>query len=306
MFDEIIVSGGSNSTSESDSAFERLTKKIGGGSALDDIYDRMMWLEYMFDISGSMQSTISRYSEIEMYVWTPKILAEAKQSLLTAQQEENEAGLIVCRDYDADVEDDVKQAVVDQVINIPLPDKRKDWNAGSQLSKIQIARKCAKNFLEKRYAKYPDARVGIATFESCCREICAGQDKKTTFSILDPALEYANGGSTATYKALDETLNRVKKARGSAHHFIMVTDGEATDSDNFDPLTQPFKDRNVVLDVIFLRDRREMQSKPPAVASLEKLAIATGGTVEYVDNEMDMEQKFLQVSERKLLGVGTK
>lgn len=298
--DDIIVVGSSNTPTESDSAFEKLAQRVGGSTALEDIYEKMTWIEYLFDISGSMNLRIERYSDIERYEWTEEILNEAKIQMAMLLTNDPD----VVTEYDVNNPDDVKQAVADQVVNVDLPPERNDADAQSKLSKIQIARKCAKTFLEKRYEKYPDARVGVVTFGSSNREVVAGQDKATTFHVLDMELQDADGGGTNMHAALTATLSKVRKARGSAHHFILVTDGEPTDKQYFEDLTRSFKDRKAVLDVIFLRDKRGMEYPPDSVKSLKKLAEATGGTVEYVDNESDFEQKFLAVSNRKMLGVG--
>jgi len=319
MSEDIIVVSGSNSEKVSDSAFDKLASRLGS-SSLDDIYDKLTWIQYLFDISGSMNKQISRYSEVGKFEWAGFSLDAPRQLLLKMQESENADDRSEQEeifedappplDYDASNDDDLRRAIVDQVLNVPMPPLKKDAEARSKQTKIQIAKSCAKTFLEKRFEKYPDARVGVSKFGGSTKEIVAGQDKNTTIAVLtsDPSLDYANGGGTNMHGALTHTLNKVKKARGSAHHFILVTDGEATDGygKSFLDKAPDFEARKVVLDVIFLRDRRERQAdknndyRSESVKQLEALAIRTGGSVEYVDNEEDFSTKFLAVSNRKL------
>lgn len=313
MTDEIVIVNNGDNEKKEDSAFDQLAARLGG--SMEDIYEKMTWVEFLLDASGSMSMPIALYDEKNQYEWDEKTLQDAKEKLIQAINQEIEDGEddyedSLSKNYDSTDIEDVKQACVDQVVTVTLPPLKKDAHKLSDLSKLEIVRRCAKMFLEKRFSKYPDAKVGAVRFESTVYEFVAGQDKETTIKAVEDNL-LGTGGGTSMLQALTSTMNKLRKSRGAAHHFVLVTDGQPTDTYGegcFDHLIEPFQGRKIVLDVIFILDRNyrnvSKENKTPEINSLEKLANATGGTIEYVDSEQGFEQKFLAVAERKLLGTG--
>ena len=302
--DDIIVIG-SGQKEEKQSAFEQLAAKVG--VSLDNIYDRLMWIWYMFDVSGSMDEHIRKESLKESDMdWTGFDLDEARDELKSILYDESmsaaDPGVPFEVAYDCKKDEGVKRAAMDGLLS---QRPRVSYNSAgrSALTKLNMAKKAAKQFMAKRYEKYPDAKVGVVEFESGPRLVIAGEGKDPTMSAVDGM---GGGGGTYIFGAVQYTLNKTKKSKGAApHHLIMISDGLDYSTTQLESLLPDFKTQNAVLDVIFVRGASDTGEMDDGMTALKKFAEATGGTVEFVDNEKDFEQKFLAVSERKLLTTGS-
>ena len=302
--DDIIVIG-SGQKDEKQSAFEQLAAKVG--VSLDNIYDRLMWIWYMFDVSGSMDEHIRKESLQESDMdWTGFDLDAARDELSdilteeSMQAQELEVPFEVA--YDPKKDEDVKRAAMDGLLS-QRPRVRYNSSNNSPLTKLNMAKKAAKQFMAKRYEKYPDAKVGVVQFSSGPRLVVAGEGKDPTMAAVDGMQD---GGGTYIFGAVQYTLNKTKKSKGAApHHLIMISDGQDYSTVQLMSLLPDFKVQNAVLDVIFICGASDTGRMDDSMEALKKFAEATGGTVEFVDNEKDFEQKFLAVSERKLLTTGS-
>lgn len=303
--EDLIVTRKATPTTNS-TAFDELVKRAGVN--VQTLYDKLTWLWYAFDVSGSMSSHINADSGVT-FQWTPALVTTARQALKTVQKQADPSDLI--QDFNPDDDEEVKAAVEEGyliTVNVPMT---KHQAAVSNMTKLQMSKKAARNFVAQRFAKYPDAKVGVISFQHFAEVLACMVDETATLAAIDGA--YGDGG-TDIYNAVSAVLKQCEKSRSVVpHHAVVVTDGldgsvvdlMAHDGPgsayNRPELLSAAKKNNVVFDVIFILADGDKESGAADHRVLERFCRATGGSVEYVDNAQSFERKLLAVSNRKLL-----
>ena len=299
MNDEIIVV-------DKPSAFDKLKEKSMGNLAETLDSRTMIWL--LFDVSISMASFMQRYALIDKFDWTVDTLALARKQLQVS-------GLVK---YDAKNDDEVKQAVIDGVLAVQAPSKRHDADALSKVSRLDVAKKCTKLFVQRCFAKYPWFKVAVASFSGITLDMQAST--KTSDARLDCACEVEqktcgtidalqNRGGTYIFGALHYMLETCKLATKSpaGHRVVLISDGHDISAFILPSLVAPYVKNKIVCDAVFIvpTTAQDPRSRPDGRAIIEFVK-ATGGECEFVDGESSFERKFLKVAARKLLTDGGK
>lgn len=339
--DDIVIVG--NTKEEKDgreSSFTALCKTLG--VSLECQYDRLQWIWYLCDVSGSMFEGIQKYSTRERYLWPDQMIADARKILaekiakgelfeqppaaakapapgfnFSADPDDPDAvdtsvftdvalpdlnpfaGLPVELIATMLVDDMVKDFIIlGKCPEVGMPPDRSEADKLSNLTKLEMMKECAKEFLKKRFEKFPDASVGVLKFETRATMVSVGEDETATLNAVQ---KMGGGGGTDICAALEAGLSKVNAvgSLGIPHHFILVSDGMDGGVRNIIQLFPQFKKQNVVLDVIFIVGKNDGNKQ--LLDTLTAFAKSTGGVVEIVNSESGFRTKFLAVSERKLL-----
>ena len=299
MNDEIVVV-------DQPTAFERLKEKSMGkiSETLDS--HTMIWL--LFDVSLSMSRSMQRYALADKFDWTVDTIETARKQL------QNGVGF---EKYDANKDDDVKQAVIDGMLAVQAPSKRSDADALSTVSRLDVAKKCTKLFVQRCFAKYPWFKVAVSSFSgitldmqestktSDARLDCACEAEQKTCSTIDVL---QNRGGTYIFGALHYMLETCKLAKSPAgHRVVLISDGHDNSALLLPSLVALYIKNKIVCDAVFIVPTtvQDPRNRPDGRAIIEFVK-ATGGVCEFVDGESSFERKFLKVAARKLLTDGGK
>lgn len=166
-------------------------------------------------------------------------------------------------------------------------------------SKISTVKTSVKKVLEERFQKYPESDVVAIKFANSAKVISRGVSKKELFTKIE---ELTVNGGTDIYAAVELALNECKKAPAAlgANHVILVTDGESFTVGRVETLIPQMKEKNVVLDFIFIKNEWKSWGAE-YVDRLIDIAKRTGGEVVTVNNAEALTLKLHEVSTRLLL-----
>lgn len=271
-------------------------------------------LVFLLDDSGSMQERLSR-SYSEQYSWTPEVLADIRVKVNAALQQilvlgfnaaAEDIELARLADYDdgvaaAHIPDDkeLKDRVIRfnliSALGVPV-----DFAKKHQVppSRIEVVKKLAKQEIMRRFEKYPKSRIACVKFEGSATNIFDDGEPSNLPSAIDRLT--GNGGSTSILNAINCGMDicRRKPSIVGIHHFIVVSDGEDYEcSSEIMGWVPVLKASGVVLDYIHIGDR-------DCNANLKKACEALGGEAVTVNSEADLEAKFVEAVQRKMLPAG--
>jgi len=113
-------------------------------------------------------------------------------------------------------------------------------------------------------------------------------------------------GGTDIFAAVNLAVDECKKrpATMAANHVILVTDGDSGSVDDLDNLIPVMKEKNIVLDFIFIQGTRVGgwgRDVTPYIQKIRDVATQTGGEVIEVNNAEAVIRKLSEVSNRLLL-----
>lgn len=318
-----IVSSGSV-TKQHTEDFETIVNNAGAGASTDEIYDRFGKLVYLFDDSNSMDQHMSNSISPDMYEWDAELLAKFRKAMENyLSQIEKKAASDDGDDRFGDDEDEeeplfneipvsdeeLKRLIcalgLDDEFKIKLEPSSTFYRPKSGTkSKIQAVKEAARGFVEKRFAKYPEANVLVFSFDQDCRALSRAANKDAVMNGVNQL--QAQGGNTRIVPAVATVIGEFKRRPSpvSAHHMVLVTDGYDNADGLMTDLLPQLKELGIVFDFIFVKgtscfeDDYRYKNK---IDAIKQVCEATGGEYTEVKTVDDFEQKFLAYSNRPLL-----
>lgn len=272
------------------------TKETG----TNNIYDQLKTLMYMVDISGSMLNPI-KASSVTEYEWPENLKDYIKRQLAftdVGELTEKEKELSDMLDSATDAE--IKVAVINQG-----PKFYGIYSKPSQRgSKMDLVKKCIADLVDRRYEKFPDARVVLGTFNN--EATIEAADKVTIKMKLSQLIP--NGG-TSIYNAVSQALGYFKQYPSPVglNHLIIVSDGEDWNAIQIkEDLFEQMKEQGVSLDYIYIKgETYDAQDTVSAVAKMfVELCKELGGEYTEVNSANEFEKKLIQASTRLCLPPG--
>ena len=279
--------------------------KLGG------IYEEHSKLVFLFDVSGSMSSLVSRdkggKSCVDSYTWTPELLAQIRQRVATVagmdpmvlllggdSVDVKLAGLAVAKD-----DEELKRLVVelDLIGELGVPVNWAKHNAKPP-QRIELVKKLAKSELQARFAKYPDSRVCVIPFGS--QPVVAFDDGAADqlWPLLDrlSTCMDGTGGGTDIMRAIRAGVEACRKhpSMVGVHHFIVVSDGEDGGTREIGGWVPSLKASGIVLDYIHIGDSTVNEELRDACKAL-------GGECVTVNTESEFESRFVEATRRLCL-----
>lgn len=192
--------------------------------------------------------------------------------------------------------------------------------------RIDLTATSAKNFIEKRFEKFPDADVVALAFDNQVYVLGAPPEnqllvrklnKEELMAAID-TLQEKCGGGTNILRAVQTAMQILTKAPSpmNLHHLILVTDAEdGSGQEIYNSILPEMKQKGVTLDFLHLTDvffnprKSRYQAWGGGEANsvyLQRTCEATGGEYTQVRTTKDFETKFLEANTRKLLPAGVK
>lgn len=290
-------------------------------STLEALYDEHQKLIFLFDISGSMLAPLALGAVPEMSEirWTVSdsdfhraiidalrgnIGLEDRAALgttlqLTSDDEDRDfMGELLYRVTDAE---EAKINSLDVTLLKMMLLSTRNWPAfgdyRNPVRRIEMVRQLAKEQVERRLVKYPNADIEILAFDSATHRMRG----KTVLEKLESFQLTCLGGMTAIGRAIKDALALCKKAPSSIglHHLVLVSDAGHNEGHlNEDATLKQMLDLGVVFDMILVSEEMRRSS---LCDTFKMWAAQTGGAFEVVATSTDFRQKFLQATERKLL-----
>jgi hypothetical protein len=296
--------------------FETIAQDAGAGVGGSEIYDRYMKLLYVIDNSGSMDEGMAVSETPERYEWSDEILAAFRRQMREYLQEvkednqsegeEEEAGMLWTSVPDNDEE--LKQLIVDANLMDEFPDidvpKKRYGGFGKAQSKIEMVKDAARGFVEKRFAKYPEANVMLFGFDDSAYVLGRGISKDEVLNAIDKL--DASGGNTRIVSAVRTAIGECKKrpSEVGAHHLVLVTDGYDNDPGLMTDLLDALLELHIVLDFIFVMGQSDEENNAHYKQKIDAIKLVcekTHGEYMEVQTVEDFQQKFLSVSNRPML-----
>ncbi len=290
---------------------DSLQQPPSAGQTLDDIYDRFSKLIYLIDASGSMGSgMLAEQQNAVEYDWKEEALEAARARLL---EELEDDGSVL--DPDSGVELTVAKAkkLSSETLKKIVAEQGWEDEIGlqpvggaipqrSSKSKMQAVKEAAREFVKKRFEKWPDAQVLLYAFEDHPRMLSGGASEKDVMDGIDRLPDYGGGG-TNIYSAVTRAVEHCKKRASSVgvHHIVLVSDGMDEGARGVRGLLPDMKEIGIVFDFIFIQGGDSIENMDDVIRVLRDLCEATGGEFTTVKTEKDFIQKFLAVSNRKCL-----
>jgi hypothetical protein len=172
--------------------------------------------------------------------------------------------------------------------------------------KIDTVKTAAKDFIESRLDKYPDADITVIQFGTNAKVISR---KASRADLLEKIASMQVTGGTDIFKAVNLAVEECKArpANLAANHIILVTDGESWTVNELKTLVPVMKEKNIVLDLVFIKGYGGGMSMAGEEAELRyvgvirQIAKETGGEVIEVSNAEALVLKLAEVSGRLLI-----
>lgn len=167
--------------------------------------------------------------------------------------------------------------------------------------KIDSVKLAAKEFIETRLAKYPEADITVIQFNDTAKVISRKTSKVDLFARIQ---NMTPRGGTDIYAAVDKAVEECKQRPSTlaANHIVLVTDGDSHSVADLPKLIPTMKEKNIVLDFVFIRGMYEMSANLSVyIEKLKAIAKETGGEVVEVDNAEKLTKKLAEVSGRLLI-----
>lgn len=300
---------------------QRITEPQSTGITVAEIYDRYSRLLYVIDSSTSMGDGMLPGDRADLYLWPESTLQKFREAMddedlqdvdLDAEYEDE--------DYDSDDEpdfviganapskmsdQDLKDYIVDNDLGVKygIPLKINPNYRPKGRSKMQAVKEAARDFVSKRYQRYPDAFVTLYTFNELPRLLSVGNTEQAVLSGIDSLPDHGKGGTdifAAVRKSLDDII--AKPSKVNRNHIILVSDGLDSGAKAVKEMLPQMKENGVVFDFIFIQGTSKMEVIPQDVLDTLKLICEmTGGEFQIVKTEKDFTQKFLAASNRPML-----
>lgn len=317
--DEVVYSDETSIVSTGQTKDERPAHDILGraqeGSKLSDIYDHFQKIVYVCDESLSMAEKMAGDLDPAQYIWTPEAIKHFRPLVEEAARVAAHFDMLGLDDDDeiGDEEEPEEVQVTDEDVKRYVLEHR--LNHGSDAPKLernpkfiqnddrkyQVVRQALAKFVEKRFARYPDAQIGVFGFGSDTRIACRSGSSRDEVLNCIRSLDATGGGTNITL-AVTRAVNDCQRYPSTvgAHHIILVTDGEDYGATAVRGLLDKMKAGNIVFDFIYIKTSSQ-DSYPEVVRTLQYVCNQTGGEYNAVTSATEFEEKFLQVSSRLAL-----
>ena len=175
-------------------------------------------------------------------------------------------------------------------------------NRRGGMQKIELLKKALERYINHRFEKHPDSRVGLVAFESYIHVLIEVTDNVE--ELLAEARGLTAGGGTAMHKGLQRAISMLAKNKGThIPRIILISDGAPDSPEAVADVLSQHRDKRVIVDCIYIGATSEWDAT--YVDFMKKIADMTGGIFEQITSEKEFETKFLQVANRPLLGAGT-
>jgi hypothetical protein len=295
-----------------ESVVDSIEQQSFTGNTLEDIYDRFSKLIYLIDASGSMGDWMAKDEPTSTdYNWTDEILRDAKVLLLEAI---DDGADILDPDSGVDLTaaavkkltpDQLKAVVLQEGLEAELnlqPINVAPATQQKRKSKMMAVKDAARDFVKKRFEKWPDANVMLFSFESHPTLLAAGISEQNVLDGIN-RLPDGGGGGTDIYRAVARAVEHCKKRKDDVgvHHIVLVSDGMDGGATGVRGLLPDMKEIGIVFDFIFIQGGSENMEGDPIIRALREVCEATGGEFTIVKSEKDFLQKFLAASNRLCL-----
>jgi len=311
--------------------FEKAVQAVdaGPGASLADMYDRLSKLLYVVDASVSMAEGMLSKETIKMYLWPEELLEQYRVWMSEQYETDKEAfeqAMEDLQEQDEDGEgdfelpeqpvdpatlsdDQLKEAIVMQGLEkksgIALT-RNYGYRSSGQRTKMMAVKDAAKEFVHKRFEKYPDARVMLFQFSDYPELLAGGANEQ---EVLDGISRLPDGGigGTNIHVAVERAVNECKKrpSEVNSHHIVLVSDGCDYGAVHIKDLLPKMKELGMVFDFIFIIGASDSEQAPKDVVEVLKMVCeSTGGEYVEVRTEQDFKQKFLAASSRPMLPPG--
>lgn len=298
---------------------------------MGDIFDRFSHIKYVIDISSSMGEGMKSEADLTQFVWSEENLTSLRNALVLSEAEDeagyNEDGTEFDdeddEDFPEDEEEDVSFADVSdddikrhairygatdysgvlRILGIEFPPARKRSYGRVNESKMQTLKKAAKQFVEERFRRFADAKVGVMQFDDYSEQLApAGASMDQVLAAIASLPDFGRGG-TNIYKAVAEAVADCKRrpSEVNAHHIILVSDGCDRGAMQLDQMVPRMKELGIVFDFIFVQGLQGDTEGAMVAAVLKRVCEMTGGEYTEIRTREDFEQKFLAVSNRPML-----
>lgn len=168
-------------------------------------------------------------------------------------------------------------------------------------TKIEMLKKALKRYIQTRFKKNPQSRVGMVVFHSRVNVVIDITDDEQ--ELLLKASTLTVGGSTAMDRGLERAISLLKKSSKSwIPRIVLISDGMPDSQERVVNVIQNHQGTRIIIDTLYIgtiTPRLETY-----VQFMREIAERTGGVFEHIANSKEFEQKFLQVANRPLLGAG--
>jgi hypothetical protein len=265
------------------------------------IYDQLQTLMYSIDISGSMANPIKSDSP-SVWDWPQDLKNHIQRQLGYAFGELSEREIELQGMLETATEDQLKEVI----LGLGPTNYAIYYKLEARNTKMELVKKCVADLVDRRYEKYPDARVVLETFNADATiEAATHESIKTRLAGL-----YPNGGTNILY-AVQQALSYFRQYPSPVglNHLIIVTDGDDWGAMEVKNLLPEFKEMGVVIDYIYIKGGEPGYSdgSVSAVAKMfTELCKELGGEYTEVTSASEFEKKLLAYSTRLCLPPGIK
>lgn len=296
---------------------EAKPEEVKAGNSLADMYDRYKKLIYVFDISWSMNDGMAMEDFVRSYKWPKEKLDEFRAAVKAVMEEMDDEdavdGDILEQEenvFDFDLNDDeaLKRAILEhnwqRDFGIAL-EKNESFKPVT-ITKMTAVKNAAKEFVNARFNKFPDAQVLVYAFDNRVEQRTRGFGRDIVLSALDSLNPAGGTDITPAVKAAVAEC-RARPSQLGANHIVLVSDGMDYNAVDVEKLLPEMKQRNIVFDFIFVTGSDTLSPSDMHVINvLEKICKETGGEFTTVRTVKDFQVKFLQASTRLCLPPGPK
>lgn len=172
---------------------------------------------------------------------------------------------------------------------------------GIGMKKIDLLKKALERYINNRFQKHPDSRVGLVAFESNVHVMIEITDDVN--ELIVEARGLTAGGSTAMHKGLTRAIQMLDANKGSyIPRIILISDGAPDNQDLVVDVINQHREKRIIVDCIYIGESSEHDQY--YIDFMKNIARITGGIFEQIRSEKEFELKFLKVANRPLLGAG--
>lgn len=268
-------------------------------TSTNGIYDQLKTLFYSIDISGSMDAPIDT-DKPQSWDWPLDLKNHISRQLSYSDD---------LSEHEQELKNMLGEATDEQLKEVLVSLGPTSYGIYTKFeptnTKMNLVKTAVADLVDRRYEKFPDARVVLQTFNfDSTIEAATHESIKTRLASLT-----ANGG-TNIYGAVVQALAYFEQYPSPVglNHLIIVSDGEDWQAMQIkEDLLGRMKEQGVVLDYIYIKGKQGMtnESTQSAVAKMfTDLCKELGGDYVEVSSSSEFEKKLLAASTRLCLPPG--
>jgi len=283
---------------------------------LQNSYDEFAKLIFIFDISGSMITKLAgRFAE--QYLWNDSDMARIRMAFASVINKVNaalaaniepktlldseEQKIFSClirkeNGWGIPDDDELKSRVIEKGLAATFWLSLNPKCAHPVPSRLDVVKRLSTQEIKRRYEKYPKSSVAVILFASSTQVLFHDGNLDELYIAL-MGLKEGLGGGTRILEGIRTGMEvcRNSPSKVGIHHFIIVSDGEDGECEKeIGSWVPALRASGIVLDYIHIGDHHTN-------ASLMKASVELGGTACVVEKEEDIETKFVEAVQRKML-----